>query len=159
MVIEFLIWKYTGLLESFAESSNVDYLNEILNCLNAANDFMSTLYRSGLFLSRLRLTRVVRVGKAMLSSYSLCARAAFHRSLARFKFNPKFHMLCHIVLQLKQDLDAHRRPINPISYSCQMPEDFINRVSTLSRAVHSKVVELRTLDLYKLGVGQALQEG
>ncbi|CAE7694468.1 unnamed protein product, partial [Symbiodinium pilosum] len=78
VVIKFLIWKYTGLLESVAERNNADYLNEILNCLNAANDFMSTLYRSGLFLSRLRLTRVVRVGKAMLSSYSLCARAAFH---------------------------------------------------------------------------------
>ena len=158
MVNKYLAWKFRGLLEAGKVDNNEAYFREILRCLDATNGFMSTLYKSGLFLFRLRLVKVVRLGKAMLSSYSSCARMAYGRSLARYKYNPKFHMLCHIVLKLQQDLEASKCPLNPLSYSCQMAEDFINRIATLTRVVNSKVLEQRTFDLYKLAVSQALRE-
>ena len=131
------------------------YFKEILCALEASNNFLSTLYRSGLFISRLRLSRVVRYGKTMLRSYSVCAGLAHAKRLARFKFNPKFHMLMHVIFKLDEDLRNGNMALNPLSFSCQMPEDFINRTATLSRSVHAKHVALRTIELYKNAVAGA----
>ena len=122
VVNKYLAWKFRGLLETAGLDNDVSsYFREILKCLDATNEFMGTLYASGLFLFRLRLVKVVRTGQAMLSSYASCARMAYQRSLARFKYNAKFHMLCHIVLALQRDLEANRRPLNhfPFRARCQ----------------------------------------
>ena len=97
----------------------------------------------------------MRYGKTMLRSYRVCAGLAHARYLARFKLNPKFHMLMHVVWKLDQDLQDGNMALNPLSFSCQMPEDFINRVATLSRSVHAKHVALRTIELYKNAVASA----
>ena len=158
LVLKYLCWKFRNILNAGGLGENQAYVAIILACLEASNDFMSTLYKSGLFLSRLRLTRVVRVGKAMLRHYRDCASFAFGRGLARYKFNPKFHMLCHIVQWLEYDLAQGLQPINPLASSCQMPEDFINRVATLSRSVGPRQTSLATINLYKVAVCNVLRE-
>ena len=95
----------------------------------------SSLYKAGLFLRRRRLVKVALLGIEMIQSYTRCAAMAVSRSLSRFKLTPKYHMLMHVVYQLSQDKDANREPVNPLAFSCQMPEDFINRVATLARSV------------------------
>ena len=156
MVLKYLNWKFSQIL------SNVDavrhdraYFEEIQNCLYHTDEFMTALYHSGLFIARLRLERIVRHGCEMLASYSRCADMAFRLRLPRFKYNPKYHMLCHLVLSLQTALANRQSPINPISYSCQMPEDFINRCATLSRCVNARTIAVRTIDLYKLAVASA----
>ena len=158
VVMKYLVAKYRGLLESGDLGSNRNYVETILACLEASDGFMSTLYKSGLFLNRLRLTKVVRLGKEMLSSYAKCADQAYAKQLARYKYNPKYHMLCHIVQWLDHDCNLGKSPVNPLSYSCQMPEDFINKCATFSRCVQSRMVARRTIDLYKVGVGTALRD-
>ncbi|CAE7834508.1 unnamed protein product [Symbiodinium necroappetens] len=101
-----------------------------------------------------RLIKVVRLGMAMLTLYTRIAAMAHSRSLPRFKLTPKYHMLMHVVYQLMLDRDANRSPINPLAYSCQMPEDFINRVATLARAVNPRFVPERTLYLYKVALAK-----
>ena len=155
---KFLAFKFKEVLRAHDLGEAKPYFENILACLTNANEFMSTLYKSGLFLSRLRLMRVLRSGKSMLESYSLCANAAHARGLARFKYNPKFHMLCHLILTLQRDYDGNRRPLNPLSYSCQMPEDFINRCATISRSVSSTDVAARTIDVYKICVAGVFRQ-
>ena len=154
-MLKYLVFKYEAVLSEWDLRNNDTYFRLILECLQASDKFLSTLYKSGLFLSRLRLESVVKVGKSMLKSYADCAAMALARSLARFKLNPKYHMLMHVILQLEQDRQAGRRPLNPLSYSCQMPEDFINRVSTLSRGVSPTLMAIRTIDLYNLALAKA----
>ena len=156
MVLKYLASKYEDILETRTDlGEERPYLEDILKCIHHSNEFMSTLYKSGLFLPRLRLNKILRHGRMMLSFYARCASGAYSRSLARFKYNPKFHMLAHVILDLQVHADAHRSPLNPLSASCQMPEDFINRCSTLSRSVHSKMVATRTIDLYCICVASA----
>ena len=158
LVVKYLCEKFKSITDAGGLGEDQAYVETILACLEASNDFMGTLYRSGLFLSRLRLTKVVRVGKAMLRFYADCASQAFRRGLSRFKYNPKFHMLCHIVQWLEYDLGQGLQPINPIAASCQMPEDFINRVSTLSRSVGPRKTAQATIDLYKVAVCGELRD-
>ena len=96
--------------------------------------------------------KVALLGIEMIQSYTRCAAMAVSRSLSRFKLTPKYHMLMHVVYQLSQDKDANREPVNPLAFSCQMPEDFINRVATLARSVSPRFVPARTLELYKVAL-------
>ena len=64
-------------------------------------------------------------------------------------------MLMHVVYQLMLDKDANRTPLNPLAYSCQMPEDFINRIATLARSVSPRYVPERSLYLYKVALAKA----
>ena len=157
VINKFLEAKFTALLGSHDFGNNVGYIQQVDQCLRDANDFMTSLYRAGLFITLKRLKHLVRVGQSMVKGYSQCANLAFRSNLARFKFNPKYHMLCHIIYSLTQELAARRCPINPLAYSCQMPEDFINRVATLSRGVSPKTVAIRTLELYRLAVGEVIK--
>ena len=153
---KYLEWKYSEILRAGDAGSSREYLSAILECLQFSNQFMTQLYKSGLFLSRLRLHGIVRVGQSMLRTYAECAGLAYARNSARFTLNPKLHMLAHIVLDLSKDMQAGKRPLNPISWSCQMPEDFINKIATFSRSVHSMTVSQRTIDLYKMELAKVL---
>ena len=158
VVLKYLLWKFRHILDSSGsalEPSVQQYLQEIANCIHHTDEFMTGLYHSGLFIPRLRLERIVRHGREMLASFARYAGLAFQRELPRFKFNPKYHMLCHLVLDLHRAMIKRCSPLNPTSFSCQMPEDFINKCSTLSRGVSGKAIALRTLDLYRVSVASA----
>ncbi|CAE7184368.1 unnamed protein product, partial [Symbiodinium pilosum] len=127
VVLKYLSWKFSQILmNADAVINDRAYFEEIRNCLYHTDEFMTALYHSGLFIARLRLERIVRHGCEMLASFSRCADMAFRQS-----------------------------PINPISYSCQMPEDFINGCATLSRSVNARAIGIRTIDLYKVAVASA----
>ena len=157
VVLKFLAWKFQIVLASDVNlrMETRRYLEEIANCLHHSNDFMSSLYKSGLFIPPSRLEGIVRHGNEMLASFAKCAGMAYKLKLPRFKFNPKFHMLCHLLLDMQEALANNQSSLNPTSFSCQMPEDFINKCSTLSRGVDARAVALRTIDLYRVAVADA----
>ncbi|CAE7703123.1 unnamed protein product [Symbiodinium sp. CCMP2592] len=155
-VLKYLIWKYEALQESGALEghSEAEYLGQILECLRASDGFLSCLYKAGLFLNNRRLIRICRLATAMVTKYTKIAAMAHSRSLPRFKLTPKYHMLLHVVHQLLVDKEANRSPVNPLAYSCQMAEDFINRIATLARSVNPRFVPERTLYLYKVALAK-----
>ena len=156
MVLKFLVQKYSLIL------ANADlelgecrsYLERIQQCLRQSDFFMSALYRGGLFLQGRRLNRILWHAKAMLDSYATCAALAMGRNRPRFKFNPKWHFLCHIIYDLETDYRNHGLAVNPLSASCQMPEDFINKVSTLTRSVQPRRMPESTIDKYQICVAK-----
>ncbi|CAE7897038.1 unnamed protein product, partial [Symbiodinium microadriaticum] len=152
-VIKFLVFKFETVLPT--AETDLPFLQTVLECLKASDGFLSSLYKAGLFLQRRRLVKIVRLGLEMVSAYTRCAALALSRSLARFKLTPKYHMLMHVIYQLQLDRDAHRTPLNPLAYSCQMPEDFINRIATLARSVSPRYVPARSLYLYKVALARA----
>ncbi|CAE7770414.1 unnamed protein product [Symbiodinium sp. CCMP2592] len=156
-VIKYLLWKFQDVLEKHElQDSDSRYLSDILSCLRSADGFMSSLYRGSLFLGPRSLPKVVRLGRSMVHMYAKIASLAYERGLARYKLNPKFHMLLHIILQLRLDLHANREALSPISHSCQMAEDVINRIATLGRACAPRMVAERTLYLYKVELARLL---
>ena len=42
--------------------------------------------------------------------------------------------------------------ISPLAYSTQMDEDFVGRISQMSRYVASRTVHRKTIERYKLGM-------
>ncbi|CAE7029678.1 unnamed protein product, partial [Symbiodinium sp. KB8] len=158
VVLKFLVHKFTTILENadLELGSCRSYLQRILDCLVSSNNFMSGLYRAGLFLEGRRLKRILRHATAMLDGYATCAALAMAQDRARFKYNPKWHFLCHVIHQLHTDSRHHGISLNPLSSSCQMPEDFINKVSTLTRSVQPRRMPLSTIDKYQICVAKVL---
>ena len=158
MVLKYLVQKYSLVLANAdLDLSNCkSFLERIQQCLQESNFFMSALYRGGLFLKGRRLNRILRHAKAMLDNYAVCAGLAMEQNRPRFKYNPKWHFLCHIILELDTDCRNHGLAVNPLSASCQMPEDFINKVSTLTRSVQPRRMPESTIDKYQICVAKVL---
>lgn len=137
-----------------AETSESDeYLHGILRCLRAANVFMRTLYRSGLWLSPERCKIIAEAGLACLKAYSETSHRAFLQQKTRFKITPKFHAMIHIVDVLVGGYNSGRRwTLSPLSEATQMDEDFVGRISSKTLTVSSRQVHIQTLKKYLTAV-------
>ena len=130
-----------------------EYLQTILSAAQAANAFMSLVYRQGLWLTRKQAIEAVRLGYKFMSWYVACAHAALQRRRARFRITPKFHAFMHIVDYMRHELETNADHILNITvYSTQGDEDFVGKVSLLSCAVSSRAAHTQTLARYALNL-------
>ena len=129
-----------------------EYLQCMLKCCQSANKFLSLLYHAELWLPRRTARMVVKAGSDYISLYKRLAKTAYERRLTRFLLTPKLHLFMHCVLTLEQQLAAKVHIRNPLSDSCQMCEDFINKISTLGRSVSPRKFCEATLKQYMLCV-------
>ncbi|CAE7036774.1 unnamed protein product [Symbiodinium sp. CCMP2456] len=137
-----------------AETSESDeYLHGILRCLRAANVFMRTLYRSGLWLSTERCKIIAEAGLAVLKSYMEVSSHALQLKKTRFKVTPKYHALIHIVDMLVGAYNSGRRwTLSPLSEGTQMDEDFIGRIASKTMTISTRQVHSQTLKKYLTAV-------
>ena len=88
-----------------------------------------------------------------LRGYSVLAREAVRLKIRAFVQKPKQHSLHHIGWELKSELQKGATLIlNPQCYGCEMSEDFIGRISRLSRRVGFRLVHLRVIQRYFIKV-------
>jgi hypothetical protein len=144
---------YTKILADHPNHEHVDYIQAILSGLKASNKFFQTLYRANLWLSTADRDILVQSLAEVLSSFKACAKYSFRvLNITRWKFQPKFHMLSEVRYHLLLDKENNIRSISPLSFCCQMDEDFVGRLSQMSRMVSSRRVHTKTLERYKLAV-------
>ena len=97
-------------------------------------------------------------GLKALRSYSYCARAALAMRYRLFCMRPKFHLWAHTIFDLKQSVDSgHAWHLNPCVWNCEQSEDFIGRISRISRHVSTRTTILRTMQRYGLGFQKKLR--
>ena len=65
--------------------------------VKAANLFLSTLYKSGLWMKPSEASFAVKNGMGFCLHYRECSEMAFREGKTRFKLPPKFHAYVHIV--------------------------------------------------------------
>ena len=148
MVLKFL----ASFLQANLGSDSDPYLKCLLECCQAGNKFLSILYHNELWLPSGAGRQVVKQGDKFILTYKRLASLAYARGMTRFLIIPKHHLFMHVVLMLQQQL-KHKGPIlNPLCDSCQMCEDFINKISTLGRSVSQQKFCEATLLQYKLCV-------
>ncbi|CAE7211121.1 unnamed protein product [Symbiodinium sp. CCMP2592] len=129
------------------------YLDAVLRALRAANVFLRTLYRSGLWLSVDRCKIVAEAGLAFLKAYLEASSRAYERGRTRFKLTPKYHALIHIIDVLATAYESNRRwTLNPLCEATQMDEDFVGRVANVTTAVNVRQMHKSTLRKYLTNV-------
>ena len=157
-VLKFLEYKLT---QVDAPDWNV-YKSSIFNAVQAANRFLSILYRSGLWLIPSVARDAVKSGMAFCMHYRECSELAYQENKTRFKLPPKYHAYVHIVHGLMEQLgklplsiltsDELACILNPLCQSCQMDEDMVGHIAALSRSSVAKTVHEKTIGMYLLNL-------
>ena len=114
VVLEFLVHKLQ------AKPAQAPY-EGLLACAWSANMFIKMLMRAGLFLSPAERDSIHTTGTFFLQSYLKLAVLAHSRSDLLFKLRPKWHILCHLV----DDIRKKESGRNPMHDSTWLDEDYI----------------------------------
>ena len=129
-----------------------EYVGAIHKALFHGNEFMRRVYRAHLFMRRPEARHIAEHGRALMREYISCAEKAFDLQFCRFKYAPKLHIFGYMVLNLEKSIQAQTWIMTPIAYSCQLDEDTVGRISTLSKSCCLKTVHESTIRKYLVSV-------
>jgi len=133
------------------------YLECIHLALKEGNEFMRRVYRCHLFLRRPEARHLASHGFQLIEKYMLAANHAYALSSTRFKLSPKLHVLWHLVNRLHVSSQTQLWIFSPIAFSCQMDEDLVGKVSSISKSCAIRTVHERTLRKHLVKVNLTLQ--
>lgn len=150
-LLEFLEARIKKGLETIEGDSKI-YFHNIWRMVSASNTWMRCIYRSGLFLTCDERDQLLTAGHTVTTVFHKCAQSAFDQDITRWKFMPKFHMFGEILYKLHLEKRCNLPSVNPLAYCTQQDEDFVGRVSTISRSVSVRAVHVRTLSRYLISL-------
>lgn len=74
----YLEWKYFNILQTVPEGyPHRDYLESVRGALREANEFLSRLFKTQLFMRRPEAKHIAKHGRALLNKFTSAAQAAF----------------------------------------------------------------------------------
>ena len=144
--------KYLTLIADNPEHEHKGYFCNILETLKAANVFLKTLYHASVWLTSQERSLALTSSDRFFQAFAACANYAYSIGKARWKYIPKFHMFAEIAWRLRKDQSSSLYSLNPVCEATQVDEDFVGRVSTMSRAVSIRTQHFKTLERYRLGL-------
>ena len=139
-----------GCINDLRDQDHLATLEGIHSAASAGMEWLTRMYKHGIWLAAPCAVALNDCGKKFLRSYNYLAWVALHRwDFPAFSMKPKIHMLCHEVYETTAMLDRGVTCLpNCMMWNCEMNEDVIGKVSRLSRRVHQSRVCERLLDLY-----------
>ena len=117
-------------------NADVQLLGIMSRLCEATSAAMQTMHVHGLWLERRCARRLYIEYMRMLRGYQLAGSRCLAFNYRAFIQKPKNHAAHHVAWSLRsQLLSGAPYVLNPEAYSCEQDEDFIGRVSRLSRKV------------------------
>ena len=150
-ILEFLESRIGEDLNAMSESRKPIF-REIHAAISAANAFMRCMYRAGLWLSHQERDFLLKAGTRCVNAFLRCALRAFNASTTRWKFMPKFHLFGEMLFSMEKQKRLGLPSPNLLMFSCQMDEDYVGRISSISRTVSLRAVHSRTLTRYLIAL-------
>ena len=109
------------------------------------------MYSHGLWLRRACAQNLYLRWMSVLSGYRSLAQQSLGMGLTFFALKPKFHALHHVAFEIRQGLQGSGPLIaNPIAWNCEMGEDLIGRICSLSLKVSVRTINRRVLQRHFL---------
>lgn len=127
-------------------------VKNIFLAIRAGNRFMRCMYHGALWLSNSERATLLKEGHGCLKAWTACADMSYSMGLARFKFQPKFHMMGEFLYRLEDEQTRRVRSLNPLAFSTQLDEDFVGQIAHQSRLVSVRTVHTRTLSRYQIAL-------
>ncbi|CAK9031900.1 unnamed protein product [Durusdinium trenchii] len=124
----------------------------------AINRFWRAIYGNGIWLHRTVAAQIVQDGWAWIDGYCTLAALTSKAGILGFQLRPKLHMMGHLLLDLQYDMaKGAEYLINASVHSTWTDEDFIGRISRISRRTHvlsaARNTLLRALGFYRRQFG------
>ena len=124
----------------------------MLETAQGALNYVGVYHNHGLFLPRPCASFQLQCGYKLLRGYTYLAQRCLQEGRKLYALRPKLHYYHHFLYDLKTQLQRGDTAILNYSsiFNCESNEDFIGRVSRLSRRVSPKLGSRRTIDHYLL---------
>ena len=135
------IGKFVGdlCIKGLVDFPRDEFLSLILDACSTIAHFMHILFHSSYWLTESEGWQLIQSGCGFLKAYVKLAEKAHAKGLCLWSLKPVIHLLAHIVHTALQQYRADTTcVINPVAESTFMCEDFVGRVSRLSRRVNAK---------------------
>ena len=136
IMMQWLLWYLIMVLRDPSEHADTAVLHTMRKLAQAYLNMFSSIHSHGLWLTRpcaqklyVEIMRVLR-GYQLLGS--ICLKAGYRAFIQK----PKNHGMHHVAYSLKEQLcSGSQLVLNPEAMSCEQDEDFVGRISRLSRKV------------------------
>eukprot|EP00439_Symbiodinium_sp_Y106_P035573 s6221_g4.t1 len=155
VLVQFVFWI---LQQHPAEVAQSRMLQVMSSASEAIGIFMRELLQAPLWLSPEQAQRAGEASLHFLQCYAKSVDIFYRKAECKFNLVPKLHCLHHLSLGLLDSASTGKAATNPLSYSCFQDEDFIGRVSRLSRRISPKLLVRRTLQRYLIATKYQLSD-
>ena len=137
------------LVEHPLNASHVPMLKQLLIGCQSALEFWHILHSGGVWLNKAVAKRMATKCHDFCSAYYSLALQCHRLKLRRFHLEPSLHYMHHFAVDTCERLRLGDQYIlSPNCDNCECDEDFVGRISRLSRAVHPNSVTQRTIQRY-----------
>ena len=124
-------------------------LRAMAQMIEGALNFVGIMHSHGLHLPAACARLQVRAGMTFIRGYAWNAKLCMGLKAAGFRLRPKLHYMHHILFEAQRQLDQGDAFVLSSSlWLCENNEDFIGRLSRISRRVAAKTAGLRTTQRY-----------
>lgn len=151
--MRYIEWKYARVLADFCGSDEDEaYMTYIWQGAKHANTCLHMLYEAPLWMEPDTARTISDEGLNFLRDFKKLASMAYKRSTPRYQIVTKLHFWAHICWDLRLQADTGHPVLNPLAYSCQMDEDYVGKICSLSRYCHGRTIHSATLQKYKINL-------
>ena len=145
--------RQVSLIERPLHPSHVPLLRELLRGSYGALEFFRMCHTEGVWHDRGQAQVVARACYSFCEAYSQIAQMCHVRGLRRFHLEPSLHYYLHFAVDSAERLrQGHQHVMSPMTEGCEADEDFVGRLARLSRCVHARSVNQRTIERYLIKV-------
>ena len=136
-------------------------LLDIAKASTGALKFFHIIHTGGAWLSREAALDLGDSCLAFCQAYSNLAQACFDHNLSRFSLVPSLHYFHHFYMDVRRHFvdPAVAFMLSPAIANCEGDEDFIGKISRLSRHVHPVVTNIRTIQRYLVRMHFVMEDG
>ena len=140
-------------------AETLSLLQAMEETIRGALDFVGIHHGHDMFLNPYCAGVLYSSGLCLLRGYCFLADHAMRERLNLYSLRPKLHYFAHTLWEVRTQLAAgHCHILNPCIFGCEQNEDWIGRISRLSRKVSPRLCTQRTIDRYLIGVKLLLKK-
>ena len=115
--------------------------------------YVGIMHSHGVFLPRSCAQVQLDAGLSFLRGYAYLADYCTRMGVTGFRLRPKLHYLHHLLYETQQQLQSGSEfVLSSSTYLCEQNEDFIGRISRVSRRVAARTAGMRTTQRYLVKV-------
>ena len=137
------------LLEPLKRSEDLIPLQAMLQLLEGGLTYIGVMHSHGLWLTRACARLQLMAGFSFYRGYLFMADFCTQAKVAGFRLRPKIHYFHHLLYEVQLQLSSNVEFVySAAAYLCEQNEDFIGRISWVSRRVAARTSGLRTTQRY-----------
>ena len=133
--------------------SHHQLFSAMMETLQGGLNYIGIYHGHGMFLTPSCAKFMVKAGYRLLKGYCYLAQRCVGEHRKFFALRPKVHYYHHMLVEMATQLERGDAAIlnAPSMFNSESNEDFIGRVSRISRRVSPRLITMRTLQRYLVG--------